>query len=249
MIVRMFLGVLIAVTSISVDAATISFNFDDGTLQGWTNNVPVGTLGEDYVAWDTVADTNSGRTVAYSSDYMLLEAEYGTRDAGDTAIKVVSSPVIDTDMPFSVSAWTLGGTGAIETPSWTDNSSLPTAASGSDFMGIALRRVSDGHYLLFDRRSGSGQSNHSLNWLELGWDESVVASAIALDSPDETYQIDLIDAYSGGWGWIGVDEVTINVVPEPSSIALVVLMIGLGLIACRPLARNRYKQHSNASTD
>ena len=87
-------------------------------------------------------------------------------------------------------------------------------------MGIALRRVSDGEYLLFDRRSAPGQSNTGANWAAIGWDDTEIGAAIAGDSPTEMYQIDLIDTFSGGWGWIGMDDVTVTAIPEPSSAAL-----------------------------
>ena len=72
-------------------------------------------------------------------------------------------------------------------------------------MGIALRRVSDGEYLLFDQRADNGQSNTGANWAAIGWDDTEIGAAISGDSPTETYQIDLIDAFAGGWGvdWYG----------------------------------------------
>ncbi|WP_145247414.1 hypothetical protein [Aeoliella mucimassa] len=191
------------------------FNFDDGTLQGWTNNLPDGASGEDFATWNSALDTNGGRTVAYSGNYLVLEGDYGNRDASDINVKVLSSPIIDLQNSFGVSVWTLGGTGAVDTPTWSNYDSLPTVA-GEDFMGIALRRVSDGEYLLFDNRSASGQSDRSVNWLELGWDASTVRDATASDSPNETYQIDLIDTYSGGWGWIAMDEATITELAGPT---------------------------------
>ena len=185
------------------------FNFDDGTLQGWTNNVPFGTAAEDYISWDTVSDNNSGRTVANSTDYIVLESDYADRDATDTTVKVLSSPAMSLSSGTSISAFALGGTGAVATPTWTNYSALPTEATAGDFMGIALRRVSDGEYLLFDQRADNGQSNTGANWAAIGWDDTEIGAAISGDSPTETYQIDLIDAFAGGWGWIGMDDVTV----------------------------------------
>lgn len=215
-------------------AAVVYYGFDDGTLQGWSNNVPAGTVGEDYVSWQTSGsggNNNGGRTVARSADHMVLESDYANRDAEDTTVKVLSSPPMSLDATSSVSAWTLGGTGAIETPTWNNYSDLPTSATSTGFMGLGLRRVSDGAYLLYDRRSGNGQSGRAINWLEVGWDATEIGAAIAGDALDETYQVDLIDTFSGGWGWIGMDDVTI--VPEPGVTLLA------GLLAPAVLLRRR----------
>ncbi|MCK4999068.1 MAG: hypothetical protein KAS23_06025, partial [Anaerohalosphaera sp.] len=195
--------VLVFAAGISVQAGVAVYDFDDGTLQGWINSA-----GEDYIAWDTAANANGGRTVARSGDYMLLEENFGDRDS-DTNVKVLSSPAFLVTDDTAVEIWTLGGTGAVATPTWSNYADIPTTAS-SDFMGAALRRVSDGEYLLFSRRSASGQSNRTVNWLAIGWDATEIAAAVAGDSANETYVVDIIDAYSGGWGWLGTDDVTLT---------------------------------------
>ncbi|MCK4999904.1 MAG: PEP-CTERM sorting domain-containing protein [Anaerohalosphaera sp.] len=222
---KMLICVILVVilSSASVQAGVVTYNFDDGTLQGWTNDAGAG---EDYVAWDTAANNNSGRTIAHSADYMVLEADYGNRDSGDTAVKILTSPEFMATAGTAIEIWTLGGTGAVATPTWTNYADLP-ATAGSDFMGAALRRVSDGEYLLFSRRSGSGQSGRTINWLTIGWDASEISTAVAGDDLNEMYVVDIIDAYSGGWGWLGVDDVT--VVPEPATLTLLGLASVLGL--------------------
>jgi glycerophosphoryl diester phosphodiesterase len=194
--------------SISVVQAG-QYDFDDGTLQGWNNDV---IAGEDMVAWDTSLDNNGGRTVAYSGAFMLLETNFVDRDT-DTNVQLLSSPQFQITADTFVEVWSLGGTGAVATPSWSNYSALPAVASASGFMGIALRRVSDGEYLLFARRSGPGQSNHvpsgGVGWEAIGWDAATIGSAVAGDSATESYVVDIIDAYTGDWGWIGADDVFI----------------------------------------
>jgi uncharacterized membrane protein len=186
------------------------YNFDDGTLQGWTNDVKAG---EDMVAWDTSLNNNGGRTVAHSGAFMLLETNFADRDT-DTNVQLLSSPQFQVTTGTFVEVWTLGGTGSVAIPSWSNYSALPAVASASGFMGIALRRVSDGQYLLFARRSGPGQSNHvppgGVGWEALGWDPATIGAAVAGDSVTETYVVDIIDTYTGSWGWFGADDVSIS---------------------------------------
>ncbi|MHC4654817.1 MAG: hypothetical protein ACYS91_07335, partial [Planctomycetota bacterium] len=188
------------------------YDFDDGTLQGWTNDV---IAGEDMVAWDTSLNNNSGRTVARSGVFMLLETNFADRDT-DTNVKLLSSPQFQVTTGTFVEVWSLGGTGSVATPSWSNYSALPAVAGASGFMGIALRRVSDGEYLLFARRSGPGQSNYvppgGVGWEALGWDPTTIGAAVAGDSATETYVVDIIDTYTGSWGWFGADDVSISII-------------------------------------
>ena len=73
--------------------------------------VPSGTTAEDYVSWDTVADNNSGRTVANSTDYIVLESDYANRDGGDTVVKVLSSPATALTSSSTISAFCVGWNG------------------------------------------------------------------------------------------------------------------------------------------
>lgn len=223
--------------SISTVQAVV-YNFDDGTLQGWTNDVKAG---EDMVAWDTSLDNNGGRTVAHSGAFMLLENNFADRDS-DTNVKLLSSPQFQVTTGTFVEVWSLGGTGAVATPSWSNYSALPAVASASGFMGIALRRVSDGQYLLFARRSGPGQSNHvpagGVGWEALGWDPTTIGAAVAGDSVTETYVVDIIDTYTGSWGWFGADDIFIAhdldgapPEPNPTTWAIVPHVTGTGSIA------------------
>ena len=60
------------------------------------------TAAEDYISWDTVSDNNSGRTVANSTDYIVLESDYADRDATDTTVKVLSSPAMSLSSGTSI---------------------------------------------------------------------------------------------------------------------------------------------------
>ncbi|NWK55081.1 PEP-CTERM sorting domain-containing protein [Verrucomicrobiaceae bacterium N1E253] len=201
-------------------AATVNYNFDDGTLQGWTNNVPSGTTGEDYISSNSVT-----RSPGQSGSYSVLESDFSDRDGTDTTVKVISSELFTMNNSSTISLYLNGGMGSTATPTWSNYSNLPSSATDSGYLGVALRRVSDGEYLLFDRKATNGQ--YSGGWQQVGWNTTEISNAISGDAANETYQIDLIDTFSDGWGWVSMDTVTmenVTVVPEPSSAVL----IGLG---------------------
>ncbi len=202
--IKLFLGVICLLSlAAAINADVVTYDFDDGTVQGWSNQGD-----EDYISWNTDENTNSSRTVARSGAYMALEEDYSSRDASDAIVKVFSSPEFLISSTSSVEIWTLGGTGGIDVPTWTNISDLPGLCESEGFMGAALRRVSDGEYLLFSRRSASGQSNRDVNWLPVGFSAEEIATAVSADSATETYVVDIIDTYTGGWGWIGIDDAT-----------------------------------------
>jgi len=162
--------VVMFMPGISVQAEDVTYDFDDGTLQGWSNLE--GATEEEFVVLDD--------GWARSPNYMIYEANFGDRDS-DTIVKVLTSPAFWIGATTSVEIWTIGGTGAVDTPTWTNYSNLPALATDTDFMGAALRRVSDGEYLLFSRRSQVGEG---LDGYEaLGWDAPTIAAAVAGDSP------------------------------------------------------------------
>ena len=123
---------------------------------------------------------------------------------------VVSSPTFSFDKGnpdgFSVSVFLLGGKGGASAPSGS-LSSLPPSSSTTGFLGVALRRISDGAYLLHTRRSANAQY---AAWEGHGWTSSQIAQAIEGDAPNETYCVDVIDQFHGGWGWLVVDSVTVR---------------------------------------
>ncbi len=223
-----FICLLALISNVSdLLADSLSYNFDDGNLNGWANRAD---MLENYIVFDTSSNTYDGRCVAYSGNFMLLEGNYDDRDS-DTVVKVITSPEFILTADTSAEIWSLGGTGATGTPQWANISQLPETADESGFMGAALRRVSDGEYFLFNRRSTSGQSNRDVNWLNIGWDQISGISGDDL-TDGETYVIDIIDTYSGGWGWIGIDSVSLEnvIVPGVTSLAYIVQPLDLSVV-------------------
>ncbi len=198
----------------------VTYDFDDGTLQGWSNF--------EGATEDFVVVPGHDAIPALSPPNIVEEAVfYEDRDT-DTNVSVLTSPAFGISETSSVEIWALGGAGAVDTPTWTNIADLP-AVAGNDFMGAALRRMSDGEYLLFGRRSESNEWAES--WEDIGWDTPTITAAVAVagDSPSEQYVVDLIDTFSGVWGWISFDDITstgdfgdnFNFNPSPSDGAYV----------------------------
>lgn len=193
-------------------AYSIDYDFSDGTFQSWVN-VRTSTAGAMKFVVD--ADTYGDRVPAFSEVYKVIHSPF--LDGRDTYHQtlVLRSPEFklrglkpEHAIAFSL----LGGVGgAAAAPA--SESMLPIVASPGGFMGVALRRKSDGAYLLSARRTATGQG---ANWQRLGWNAQQISSAVQNDAETEAYTLDLIDAYgaqnSGGtvsWGWIGLDAVSI----------------------------------------
>ncbi|MHC4436435.1 MAG: discoidin domain-containing protein [Planctomycetota bacterium] len=194
--------VMVFMAGISVQAEIVTYDFDDGTLQGWSN-LEVATE-EEFV----VRDNGQAR----SPNNMVIEDNFGDRDS-DTIVKVLTSPAFWISATTSMEIWALGGIGAVDAPTWTNYSNLPAVATDTDFMGAALRRMSDDEYLLFSRRSQVGEGTGGYE--AIGWDAPTIAAAVAGDSPGEQYVVDIIDTFtaygaSPWWAWIGVDDITLT---------------------------------------
>ncbi len=203
---RLLCILIVLMATLGVQAETITFDFDDGTAQGWINDEKAG---REFVAWDTADDDNGGQFIAYSGDFAMRIDEYSVRD-DTTDLLMITSPEFKIANGTTIEIYALGGTGPIAQPTWSNYEDVPTVATGSGFMGTALRRVSDGEYILFGRRDISSESDNDPSWTAIEWTAADIAAAVASDSPSERYVIDVIDSYTGGWGWFGFDEVTLT---------------------------------------
>jgi hypothetical protein len=128
----------------------------------------------------------------------------------------------------------IGGAPSGAAPANATDASLFDASSPVGWAGMALRRVSDGAFILTAGRSSNGQNLHQT----MTWDSATIEAAISGDSANETYTLDFIDDKSGGWGWVGADNVSISTIPEASS----VMLLGLGGAAL--MLRRRKKDRS-----
>lgn len=109
--------------------------------------------------------------------------------------------------PTEISFKLLAGRGTATGPS--NFSSLPAVsannANDAAYLGVGLRRESDGAYLLWGRRSTNAQGNA---WETVTWNAAALAAATASDPVGTLYTLDLIDAAHGSWGWMAMDSLT-----------------------------------------
>jgi hypothetical protein len=200
------------------------YNFDDLTLQGWTR-VQTSTQENGPDGFDIITDNdptvgNSVPPLASTAPAFVgpvpFEAEDGTntRDQSHDTI-VIRSPEFNIYEDGQISFALIGGSKPNFNLEEINNNGLPETSTGDGAIGVALRRVSDGHYLLFRTRDTDGSQF---------WETITIGSdaLTGLVSAGETYTLDFIDFNSGGWAWQAIDDVVIiegtapDVLEEPT---------------------------------
>lgn len=216
------LGILTLTFCLAVPAgAALVYNFDvaadDGaTTQGWIH-----TRGGPSVPVD------GGRGASVGGG-----GAAGQEDGVHPNL-VFSSPAFFLDGSGPLTFQLHGGTGVGDAQAATFYSSLsniPVGDSTADANGrqyVALRRVSDGAYLLNGQRPA--QNN---DWVTVSFSQAQLAPFVLAGV---SYQLDLIETRHGGWGHTEIDDVSIPgvLVPEPAAMGL------LGLAGMVVLRRKR----------
>ncbi len=97
-----------------------------------------------------------------------------------------------------------------------------------------MRDTTTGAYLLSANRSSNAESYSPFTFTNA---QLAAAGVLGNGTP---LQLDLVNNFYGGWGWVALSNVTINnVTPEPASV-LTMCMGGLGLVwAVRAARRKR----------
>ncbi len=188
--------------------ASIVYDFDDGTLQGWTG------IKTDPARKFLPQNPSGVAVAAPSSPYAVDETPFASGDMPHSTL-LMRSPQFYLDGSGDLTIYLAGGTGPGTLPtSPAQIASTTSTSDGVHALGIGVRRVSDDTYIATARRSSGGN-----NW------ELVTISDATLDGYaglSEKYTLDVFDSYAGGWGWISFDTATIpGVLPEPSSLTLV----------------------------
>jgi hypothetical protein len=184
-------------------SAALTYTFDDGTFQGWTEL--------------TVANTNAGPrnfTASHSAPSGLF-LRGGTHDGASAVEQVIAvhednphptlhlrSPEFTLDGSGDLTVWLMGGPGAGSLDG-VAGFGLPASSTSPGFQGIALRDASTGTYVLSARKSGEG------NWQQV----RLTAAQLATLNQFVAYTLDLIDQGHGGWGWVSMDTVSVPGVP------------------------------------
>lgn len=185
-------------------SAPLAYEFGSGTLEGWTG-ISEDSEGRQFFAI-VEPSLNSPTFTPHSGTHLLglhipafdLDAGYTQDSEHDTL--VMSSPEFRLTDVGDLSVWLVGGGAGSGSLAGTSVGSLQTASSAEGFLGVALRNVTTGTYVLSGTKGANGGS----------WQKVVFTAAELAGLPqDDVYTLDLIDARQGGWGWISMDSVTI----------------------------------------
>jgi len=214
-------------TNFPANAQTISYNFNDATLQGWNNRVWDLAQNDGAGGWVDLAPNAttlpasinggaiqppsgenglfvpgngavwvSGQTDNHLNTLWLRSPRFYLTDSGDLTVQMSRGTAIDAD-PASESV-------------------IPHAAiTGGGWRGVALRRTSDGVFLLTKPRTGANGDEF----------RTVTFTAAELEPyVGETCTLELINSGRGGWGWVVMDNVSIPGTdiepPAPTDIAV-----------------------------
>jgi hypothetical protein len=206
------------------------WDFEDGTLQGWSmaSTSTIGPTGYSALAkWSATPSPTFWDPLGYNSQnpaygFAAAPDPFADRSAPQDAPLVLRSPTFELH-PGQIIANLLGGTpqaDSVAPANFSDLSgpSIDTAApAGSDtsYQGIALRRDSDGAYLLHKARTSNSSS--FTGWQQMTFTEAELAPIIAAN-PGQLFTLDLIDTAHGTFSSLNLDTIT---VPVPAGQSLV----------------------------
>lgn len=241
-------------------AGTINYGFEDGTLDGWTNvltNSPnsggSNASGNGWSAFEPWLNVNPA-----SNDGNSPQTSFGSWQVAPNVntfsnpccpqdnlahTVVLTSPTFQLDATGSITFALVGGMGGSDSPATGNFNTLPSSTIaptnvgtnanpvlvGGGFEGVALRNSVTGAYILASHKSSNGASYESL-----GFTNAQLTAAGVLGN-GTVMQLDLIDNFDSGWGWVAMDNVTINGVPEPTSVAF----LAIGAVSATVIRRRR----------
>ncbi len=238
---RTFVSLLVALIAVGVgilaQATTISYNWDDGTLQGWA---PIaGWAGDSTQAYGIANPTESTHPpywtkpgdiggldtgmVAQSGTYFVTELPMPVGDYQDMShhTTTLQSPSFVLGSG-SITAYLAGGSGG---STWVSTlAAIPTSSSSGGMAGLALADAS-GNIVAHATVPTSGTT----------WQQVTITPAAQYIG--QTMTLVMIDQNNGGWGWTNLDTVSIPTVPEPGTLAL--LAAGLVGLLCYAWRKRR----------
>lgn len=214
-----------------VNAATITYGFDDGTFQGWDYITPPDGLpfpeDESDSGWAPSAepiDIGDGFTLlpATSGDFRIVPDPWESRDCiGLVCLtQILRSPTFFLDGSGDLSIDMIGGAARSNSPFDPEAEDPPSdpewffeQKDGSGLQGFALLDVAAQEYVALGFSTGENDGKarptdpeHRAVWETVTLSEDTL-SPFANDG--KQYAIDVFDSYAGAWGWIGFDTVVI----------------------------------------
>ncbi len=197
---------------VTVAPAPLTYNFNDATLQGWNNRVWNGSAWIDLAA---NATTSTGTLLPASGNNGLFVPNNnavwvsGSTDHHLNTLWLRSPPFY------------LNGTGDLtvqlakgiaKTTAPANDLAVPFAAiTGGGWKGVALRRVSDGVFILNQPRDvGNDDTFRTVTFTQ--------AELATLDF-NAAYTLELINSDRGSWGWLTMDNVSIPGAATPGTVA------------------------------
>ena len=211
-------------------AATLVYGFDDGTFGDWEYlNVDGDEFPDDsdvsWIASDEPININDGFTLlpATSGDYRIVPDPWANRDClgGNTCYtQILRSPEFFLDGSGDLSIDMMGG-GATSNVAFDPDlhfapeepEELPIFKESTALQGYALYEVESNRYVLhgFPSYENDGKARPDDPETRAGWETVSIPQdeLVAFANNDKAYRVDVFDSYSGGWGWIGFDTVTI----------------------------------------
>lgn len=183
-------------STIPTSFATLNYDFDDGTLQGWTTILPADPGAAPLAFTATTAPVS--RVQPQAGTHLMAPMPWDGRDAEHETL-YLRSPEFFVDTSGDLTFYMAGGSASSILPSTdADVLATPNAISGGA-MFVGLRRVSDGTFVLTKRRGGNGN----------GWVAHSFTAAELAPFVGELCTLDLVDTNFSGWGWTALDTVSI----------------------------------------
>lgn len=212
------------------------FDFNDSTLQGWNNRV-----------WDLNAGSGSGGWVDMEPDHIIMpEAINGgviqppsgsnyLFGATNKFVEAYPKGLSSSDDYHENTLWLrspefylnsigdltvelAGGYARDAAP--INAQAVPVQASYSGWMGVVLRRVSDGEFVITKpavRLGGSGSGTYRTT--------TFTQAELAPYAGSKAYTLELISTHQGEWGWLKMDNIRIpgSSVPVPA-VGMIILI-------------------------
>jgi hypothetical protein len=207
--------------ALPASSATLTYDFNNATLQGWHNRVWDLNANAGAGGWVSLnpnvtampGTINSGATQPPSGDNNLF-GNNGTQvdpvgGQNDNHLNTLwlRSPQFTLDGSGDLTAQMARGRAHGSVP--TDDQSVPYVADGTTgWKGVLLRRVSDGTFVLAKPRTSEGDTMVTVTFTA-----AELAPFVGVNCT-----LDLINSERGGWGWLSMDNVSIPGALVPSAV-------------------------------